>query len=1473
MPTISKIRLTNVIYEQGQKRYHDELFIFDGFNGAILLENGGGKTVFIQTVLQAVIPHTNLAERKIKDTLYLEDGPAHIAIEWIINDKPRRYVVTAVSLYKRNNNLESLRYVYEYGLNDPYNIESIPFTEETSEGTTVASRKEMAEYYSYMASQYPIKAKTFPKSIRSFQQYIEDHYFIVRNEWESIVNINASEGSIEEFFEECKKTNELIDRLLIPSVELGIAGFTKHEFADIFENQRAQLKQYKKLREKIEENKLLQKELEKYVAQFKKLDDKEQQYNASRSIAKGYHTLLVETIESIQQALSQNEEQLKLYHNKLKQFHQKRHSVEILEQQNKLDVLKKEEQELHEQLENLEHRLQSWKHEYYSIQYAEKREKYSQEASNLDFYREQLAKLEQDENIEEINNQLEQVKGQLHYQFLNDKESLEHQLRDQQLKKRQLEDEQQALKKTAKEQQALIQQTNVEKAKTETKKNDAEEMMRKLKKQLVSNENENIHLLLSSWIDEVTTLDNENVELVQQIKKSTQTIEQEKVEAEQLQNRENEVKVSMAKVEQTIHQYEQAHQSLRSSLVQKFSQWGYIQSLYEKYETLHIQLEEKVQKTEKEREQALQKERLAKRYVDDYADQQQFFADPYIAKQMDQWNQFSHLETGTDYIQSMQEDFEVDLTAYPFWSTTLITTAQEKTMLVEKVSSIQHELTFPIFILSTSEAANMIKGVSNDQEVVVPVIWQSNLDDTYFANWNEEIQQQAKLKEQERKELEDEWNELRQYKSSFDTFFIQYPNETYLAEKNHFNELKHELQNISIQLKNVKEMMKINEELAKQYEVQHNENEKKMHYLQDVKIPNAKEYTQKEKEVSQLRTYLKSLFAQLEEENKKWNQTERHLEEVTDLLNDCQYEISKIKSAIHYEIEENTLFRAVKSFKMIANTIHRETLKQSYNHLTDQLKQIQTSRNSWEIQTKNSEKRMAELKEEQKRLLEQFESLDKDYNLPVQAGEYSSELLKKINQAENMIQKHHQKIQDAAVATKTVENKIDGLFKNYLENYQTRELEQFHEELSIVKNKLKEEEIELEKLHQFLENEQKRYQNEEKICSEGESIFNRYELVYKINDPNLNQGLLTEEQSNQFRYSMLNVIGQTVDTLQHEAQLVENERKNVDYAKEKLNSFCKTLHDPRLKKTAMEGVESKHTYKEIMEHQQLLENRILQTMQISEAAIRDYDTELQQFVTYIHEHLKIVRDNLLEIPKKTKVKIEDNWKPIYEFVIPDWDEESGKEKIRDYIDWILTSIESPQFLDVNGDEDAAKIRHFLEKSFETVPILRIVIGDHTMKVKCRKVESDSKISSNYYSWEMSNQWSGGEKWSKHMALYLGILNFIAEKSKRIESNVKRNRTVLLDNPFGKASSSHVLSPVFFIAEQLGFQIIALTAHAEGKFLNDYFPIVYSCRLSNIENSSKQVMTKEKQLKKAFFQDHAPEALERLGEIEQLSLFD
>ena len=96
---------------------------------------------------------------------------------------------------------------------------------------------------------------------------------------------------------------------------------------------------------------------------------------------------------------------------------------------------------------------------------------------------------------------------------------------------------------------------------------------------------------------------------------------------------------------------------------------------------------------------------------------------------------------------------------------------------------------------------------------------------------------------------------------------------------------------------------------------------------------------------------------------------------------------------------------------------------------------------------------------------------------------------------------------------------------------------------------------------------------------------------------------------------------------------------------------------------------------------------------------------------------------------------------------------------------------------------------------------------------------------------------------------------------------------MADNPFGKASSDHVLSPVFFIAEQLGFQIIALTAHQEGNFIRKYFPVVYSCRFADTADHKGRTLVPEQELKTAFFEEHHPESLGRLVEYDQLGLFD
>lgn len=267
------------------------------------------------------------------------------------------------------------------------------------------------------------------------------------------------------------------------------------------------------------------------------------------------------------------------------------------------------------------------------------------------------------------------------------------------------------------------------------------------------------------------------------------------------------------------------------------------------------------------------------------------------------------------------------------------------------------------------------------------------------------------------------------------------------------------------------------------------------------------------------------------------------------------------------------------------------------------------------------------------------------------------------------------------------------------------------------------------------------------------------------------------------------------------------------------------------------------------------------------------DSERNQFIQYLYTYLSTLADEMRTIPKNTKVKIGDDWKEIFQIQVPSWEEEEGKEEIRKYVDWMISKLEKEEFLDEEGKEDQGKIKKAIKNWLQSKQLLNIIMGGKEIKVRCRKVTNDGKVSNMYYSWESSNQWSGGEKWSKNMAFFLGILNYVAEKKQHILPNQKRHRTVIMDNPFGKASSDHVLSPVFFIAEQLGFQFIALTAHGEGRFIRDYFPVVYSCKLRPSVEGDTSVLTKEKNINYAFFKDNDPMVIERIGEREQLSMFN
>ncbi|MCD8501232.1 MAG: hypothetical protein LRY71_05545 [Bacillaceae bacterium] len=773
MPAISKIRLTNVVYEEGNKRYNDEVFLFDGHNGAVLLENGGGKTVLIQTALQAILPHVDFAERKIKHTLQLENAPAHIAIEWIHHDQPRRYLVTAVSLFLTKHGLDSLRYVYEYDPHDKHGLDHLPFVRDGKEGKRTAERGEMVDYYASMREKSNY-AQTF-QTIKEYKTFLETEYHIITSEWESIVKINSTEGGVEAFFNECKNTNQLFDRLLIPTVENAIVGHDEHLFADMFERQYTSFKNYKKLKHTLEENKRIEQQLEAYVATCKTEHDQHLSYIASKGKAKGIweETLSQKKTSQLElEELNRKVEEWKKtnLHNKMKKA-----SLEIQLDKATLHQLEAEYNQLLREQEEKQEQLRDQQQRYYSLKYSERKEKLTEQQQLYNLAIEELEKLSQTEEVYEVEAALEEVKRKLLGYYIKQIEMFEADKKSVDLEITQtmalLEDTNETVIKLSKDERASLDSLAKIAGTIEARKED----MERIKQQILANpKQETVMAELEKWQRRYQFLDEEIIHLLQQQKKLQSEKQTLSDAIEKRREEKVEIEKDRARLSSQITMISEAEAELIAQLVKTRPQWASIENVYLQQDSIEKRIIETEEQLKASRNDLLHQERIAYRFVDDYGKQDIFFSDSFLEQQLQSWkNQFDYVITGVEYVQHLSEAEQEARKHDHIWPLILVTTNKSKHKLMEKVEKIADRLQFPITVMTSEEAASN----SHSNTWILPMHWQTNMNPEQFSEWKQQICEYAKeqttLREKKESEVK-EWNELL---GAFQRSFEKYPHE------------------------------------------------------------------------------------------------------------------------------------------------------------------------------------------------------------------------------------------------------------------------------------------------------------------------------------------------------------------------------------------------------------------------------------------------------------------------------------------------------------------------------------------------------------------------------------------------------------------------------------------------------------------------------------------------------------------------
>ena len=265
MPQISKVRIVNFNYNDGKRLIVDELYDFsaieqdNALNVLINLANGGGKSVLVQLMLQPLVPKAKVAGRSIESFFNKASDHCFVLLEWLKDSSTEKLLTGIAMSAKDNTSIEddfergrSIKYYTFYSnysaYNSQYDIINMPL-----------SKKENGIF---VPASFDSVRKLARKSNGALNYYASDdnprwrkklaEYGLSFEEWKTIAELNSEEGGLSKFFGSFKTSDNLIDELLIKTIERKLTQIQTKEDNSLVTMLRSYAEQYVSKQSEIE---------------------------------------------------------------------------------------------------------------------------------------------------------------------------------------------------------------------------------------------------------------------------------------------------------------------------------------------------------------------------------------------------------------------------------------------------------------------------------------------------------------------------------------------------------------------------------------------------------------------------------------------------------------------------------------------------------------------------------------------------------------------------------------------------------------------------------------------------------------------------------------------------------------------------------------------------------------------------------------------------------------------------------------------------------------------------------------------------------------------------------------------------------------------------------------------------------------------------------------------------------------------
>lgn len=1437
MPRINRFRIVNFRYDDDKKYIANELYEFDGKNALINLENGGGKSVILQLALQSVLPNTNMGSRNFSDYFKVNSSPTHIMIEWALDGVRSDYLLTGICVSKNADGLRFFTYTYIYTLPHDFDIKGM---EMLTGDKQIIGFSEFHNYLKRLSSEMRMNINVYSRDRQ--REYRDKLYTfnLFKEEFDAIKIINQSEGGIDKFFENARKSRSVIEKLIIPNIPMG-EGETSGILANTFKKHLENLKNIPQYQHNI---KMYEAFCDKAVNLLSKLESYgvavEEIDKVSRNIL-ALSNLICLATDKLHKEVEELEKSDRDYAEKIEELLYKKDSLEY---QSKIIEL----QSLNKKLEDIVYSIEKIGIE---IEEKDKKIKYMESASLF----EEVLNARRDINTYKA--QLETVskeKDEIDKEYQSCLFFAKHILIEENEKVQKLiEESKQQLEKLRKEHEVL----EKELMEKDSERDSIRDRLSSLKTRLDDNKNRQSKIT-GYFVKDMTLLVDSDAGLKNLINERDRLLDKKRDLTEEIEKANkscDDISISETRIKETVAALKQNRKTKKEEIEvfeARFLKINREISMYEIDGDVYSKSALESLKAHRARVDNSLSEVLGK-YHEIQKRKLLYDGFEYYIPDMELKKVYEFLKSsgircipGSLWLKNQREDLREEfLHRNPLLCHSIVLEKAELEKITADLGniSLKNQIlelveSYPVTFIVDSEAGittptgedKHSSGIDRLGGMEAYVVFANNnifaLDSNAFADYLKGIDQNILRLKDNCEAIKSDQEKITGLIERCSEFVELYPQGCLKEMQSQLDKLDKEIDENEAALKELQEKREL---LIKT--IKENENAiSNINGLIDEKntdIANLTEYIELAGKIKELEKQYEEedlLRAKIEEDkrtlNEKLNSTSKKIEDTgKDLetyirenqrnkqrIDEISVKLNVDKPAMDIKGRlEEIISRAQGLERKIADSETEQIQKFIESRMKDVHRRIKEIHNKGFFEA-DFEGRVTsfsdEVLEEEKRKL----ILLKDEDQKIRENERT--LSDQIKTLEGETKEHKKNIERRfnlePFEFETLESVDAAIFNSQIEAYKRKRQKNAKrlEEIEKRRGRLLqsggriEDYIDVNKI--TIRSESREYMDSLVHNGESISMWDMLKLTVERIDVIINENRdiykdLTEELK-----QIEATVEKSYDELYRDADWAENVTIRM--------IIEKIMNNDKYNYTYVKGL-----FKDIIDS---VENMKKGAQLQLEESLRDK----LEIVERCYSKAEAVYDELKRVDTYSKINIDGVNRKTIVIEMPQLHPEEGKALMTRYIE---LSIEKIEKMKAEGKYDPAKIDGEIAKIMSSVSLLDAITNLNEYSIKVFKPEATG--ASRYISWEVVINWSGGEKLAGFFAMFISIISYLRSKKTGWPDSSK---VIWIDNPFGQANAGYLLSYIFELAKGTNTQMICLTGHMQVDIYMQ-FDVVYS----------------------------------------------